>query len=115
VSIPGRAAPSPNDGKVSSRHAVGIRPERSQRVILTADKFEDLELFVPHFRLLADGVHVDIAAPSMDEISGEHGYTLTPDMRIDDVDPDDYDLLVIPGGSPTARRRPCDRSGMRRR
>jgi protease I len=69
-------------------------------VILTADKFEDLELFVPYFRLLADGVRVDIAAPTMDEIEGEHGYAISPDVLIDDVDPDDYDLLLIPGGFP---------------
>jgi protease I len=69
-------------------------------VVLTADKFEDMELFVPYFRLLDAGAHVDIAAPSMDEIGGEHGYTVTPDLLIDEVDPDAYDLLVIPGGFP---------------
>ena len=69
-------------------------------VILTADKFEDMELFVPYFRLLDGGVRVDIAAPTMQEIGGEHGYSIAPDMLIDDVNPDDYDLLVIPGGFP---------------
>ncbi|HTG48766.1 MAG TPA: type 1 glutamine amidotransferase domain-containing protein [Actinomycetota bacterium] len=69
-------------------------------VILTADKFEDMELFVPYFRLLADGVLADIAAPTMEEIGGEHGYSIMPDVVIDDVDPGDYDLLVIPGGFP---------------
>jgi len=69
-------------------------------VIITADKFEDMELFVPYFRLLDSGVQVDIAAPTMDEIGGEHGYSIVPDLFIDDVDPDDYDLLFIPGGFP---------------
>lgn len=69
-------------------------------VVLTADKFEDMELFVPYFRLLDAGARVDIAAPSMDDIGGENGYTVTPDLLIDDVDPDVYDLLVIPGGFP---------------
>ena len=31
-------------------------------VILTADKFEDMELFFPLFRLLEEGWHVDVAA-----------------------------------------------------
>jgi putative intracellular protease/amidase len=39
-------------------------------VILTADKFEDMELFVPYFRLLDAGVGVDIAAPSMMRLAG---------------------------------------------
>jgi protease I len=69
-------------------------------VILTADTFEDMELLVPYLRLLDAGAHVDIAAPRMDDIGGEHGYTVSPDRLIDDVDPDAYDLLVIPGGSP---------------
>jgi protease I len=69
-------------------------------VVLTADKFEDMELFVPYFRLLESGAHVDIATPSMDDIGGEHGYTVGPDLVIDDVDPDAYDLLIIPGGFP---------------
>lgn len=69
-------------------------------VILTADKFEDMELFVPYFRLLDAGVAVDIAAPTLEEIGGEHGYSVIPDITIADVDPDDYGLLIIPGGFP---------------
>ena len=69
-------------------------------VILTADKFEDMEVFFPLFRLLETGWHVDVAAPTKREIGGEHGYSLEPTITIDEVDPDNYDLLVIPGGSP---------------
>jgi len=70
-------------------------------IILTADKFEDMEVYFPLFRLIEAGWQVDVAAPTLDEISGEHGYALTPTVTIDDVDPDKYDLLFIPGGSPT--------------
>lgn len=45
-------------------------------VVLTADKFEDMELFVPYFRLLEAGARVDIAAPSRAEIGGENGSQL---------------------------------------
>ncbi len=69
-------------------------------VVLTADQFEDLEVLVPYFRLLEEGASVDIAAPTLDEIQGEHGYRLVPDLTIDQVRADDYDLLIIPGGSP---------------
>ena len=74
----------------------------SQRkaVVLTADKFEDLEVFVPVFRLLEEGWQVDIAAPDMKEMSGENGYVLQPDKTIDEVDPGEYDLLIVPGGFP---------------
>jgi protease I len=69
-------------------------------VILTADKFEDLELLVPYLRLLEAGATVHIAAPTLADIGGEHGYVVAPDVRIDQVHPDDYDLLVVPGGFP---------------
>jgi protease I len=59
-----------------------------------------MELLVPYFRLLEAGARADIAAPTMEDIDGEHGYTVTPDLRIRDVDPDIYDLLVVPGGFP---------------
>jgi protease I len=69
-------------------------------VILTADKFEDMELFFPYFRLLEEGVEVDIAAPQTGVIHGEHGYNMKITTTIADVDPDRYDLLVVPGGYP---------------
>lgn len=69
-------------------------------VVLTADKFEDMEVFFPVFRLLEEGWQVDIAAPTMDEMSGENSYDLKPDLTIDEVNPDDYQLLIIPGGYP---------------
>lgn len=69
-------------------------------VILTADKFEDMELFFPYFRLLEEGFEVDIAAPQRGSISGEHGYGLEVQKTFAEVKPEDYDLLIIPGGSP---------------
>lgn len=69
-------------------------------VILTADKFEDMEVYVPMFRLREAGWKVDVAAPAKEVISGENGYQLEPDVKIADVRPDNYDLLLIPGGFP---------------
>jgi protease I len=75
------------------------KKSNKKAIILTADKFEDMELFVPWFRLTEAGWQVDIAAPKVEEITGENGYSIGPDMKIDDVDPDNYDLLIIPGGA----------------
>jgi protease I len=38
--------------------------------------------------------------PGMKEITGENDYVLKPDKTIDEIDPDEYDLLIIPGGAP---------------
>jgi protease I len=69
-------------------------------VVLTADIFEDMEVFFPAFRLLEHGWQVIVAAPDRKEIHGEHGYVLLPDKIIEEINPDEYDLLIIPGGSP---------------
>lgn len=68
-------------------------------VVLTANKFEDMEVFFPVFRLLEEGWQVDIAAPNMKDMIGENGYILKPDKTIEEVDPAEYDLLIIPGGA----------------
>jgi protease I len=70
-------------------------------IVLTADKFEDFELFVPYFRLMEAGVAVDVAAPAKEKITGENGYIFeNVDLTIDEVNPKNYDLLFIPGGHP---------------
>ncbi len=77
-----------------------MNSRQNKAVVLTADKFEDMELFFPMFRLIEAGWQVDVAAPTMDAIGGEHGYELEPTKTIGAVNPDDYDLLFIPGGFP---------------
>jgi protease I len=70
-------------------------------ILLTADKFEDLELYVPVFRLIEAGWQVDIAAPAQGKITGESAwYYVMANKTIDEIDPDEYELLIIPGGSP---------------
>jgi len=73
----------------------------ARAIILTADKFEDFELFVPYFRLMEEGVAVDVAAPAKETLTGENGYFFeNVDLTIDEVDPELYDFLFIPGGHP---------------
>ena len=74
--------------------------KKFKALVLTADKFEDMEVYVPIFRLQEEGWHVDVAAPGKEEIHGENGYSIEPDLTINDANPESYDLLVIPGGSP---------------
>jgi protease I len=80
-------------------------------IILTADIFEDMELFFPLFRMLEEGVEVDVAGPKKGHISGEHGYDFEIRMTFDEVDPSKYDMLFLPGGAPdgaptTVRKNP---------
>lgn len=82
---------------------------RISAVILTADKFEDLEVIYPYYRLLEEGIDVVIAAPKREHLHGENGYSIEPTRTFDEVNPGDYDILILPGGlaegAPTTVRR----------
>lgn len=67
-------------------------------LILVADGFEDLTLFLPWYRLREEGADVVLASPVMHVLTGEHGYRVEPDTTIHEVNPADFDLLLIPDG-----------------
>ena len=50
---------------------------------------------------MAQGEIVAVA-PSLDPVTSEEKQRLLPDMAIAEVDPDDVDLFIVPGGDPTA-------------
>jgi protease I len=77
-----------------------VSSRQRKALILTADQFEDFELFVPLFRLMEAGWKVTVAAPTVEEIGGEHGYSIMPETTFDAVRPEAFELLVIPGGFP---------------
>jgi protease I len=60
-----------------------------------------MELFYPYFRLLGEGAAVDVVAPRKQKLSGENGYIFeNVDLTFAEVNPDKYQLLVLPGGRP---------------
>jgi len=74
-------------------------------LMVSADGFEDTELLVPLYRLREEGISVDVASPCLGSITGKHGYSQSIDRTLAEVDPRDYDLLVLPGGrAPAALR-----------
>ncbi len=75
-------------------------------LIVSADRFEDTELLVPYYRLLEEGIEVDIASMKKGVIKGKHGYEVKVDKTFKEVNPEDYDMLILPGGkAPDAIRR----------
>lgn len=74
---------------------------RNSRVAcLLADGFEDYEFLVPYERLQKAGFDVDIIGDKRgDTVCGKHGKEkIEITHAVDDVRPDDYGLLLIPGG-----------------
>ena len=67
--------------------------------ILATDGFEDAELLYPKIRLKEAGVDTEIISLHRREIKGKHGYPLKPDKLVREARVDDYDGVIIPGGT----------------
>lgn len=67
-------------------------------LIISADNFEDTELLVPYYRLKEEGIEVDIASIKKGTIKGKHGYEVEVDKTLKEVNADNYDILILPGG-----------------
>ncbi len=75
-------------------------------LIISADNFEDTELLVPYYRFKEERFEVDIASIRRDFIKGKHGYEVIANKALREIRPDDYDILVLPGGkAPEAVRK----------
>ena len=70
--------------------------------ILATDGFEQSELAYPLSTLAEHGATVKVVAPEAGSIRGwdkdDWGERFQVDLTLDDADPADFDLLVLPGG-----------------
>ena len=67
-------------------------------VYLLEGGFEDLEFWVPLMRLQEEGAKVTVVAPKMGTYTGKSCLKATPDATADQVSPEDFDGIVVPGG-----------------
>ncbi|WP_078410571.1 type 1 glutamine amidotransferase domain-containing protein [Priestia abyssalis] len=74
---------------------------------LVSDEFEDLELWYPVLRLREEGAVVHIAGNKAgEEYIGKYGVPIVSDVSFHDIDPNEYDAILVPGGwSPDKLRR----------
>jgi len=71
-------------------------------LIIATDRFEESELFGPKKILEDKGAKVALASLDMKPIQAtvhdDPGKTIRPDLTVDEVDPEEYDALILPGG-----------------
>lgn len=76
---------------------------------MTADLFEDVELWYPYYRLLEEGHDVDlVGCKSGTTHQGKKGTSATTTAAAEDIDPDEIDAVVIPGGYSPDHMRRCN-------
>ena len=70
------------------------------------DYFEQAEMEDVRILLQQAGHEVDLIAPDKDEVHGLHhvemGDTFDVDVRLSEAEPEDYDAVVLPGGTVNA-------------
>ena len=68
-------------------------------LFFVGDIYEDLELWYPKLRLIEAGADVIIAGPESGvNYQGKNGYPCVSDAAIANVNANDFDGLVVPGG-----------------
>lgn len=68
-------------------------------MVIAPKDFEDCEVIEPMAILKANGAQVTLASITTDTAIGLNGFKVKPDIKISDAKVDDYDAIVIPGGT----------------
>lgn len=72
-------------------------------LIISGSLAQDHEFIYPYYRLLEENISVDVCLPDGKAVLGFLGTTLPPNKdqeikKIEEVNVDDYEVLVLPGG-----------------
>jgi protease I len=67
--------------------------------IMVDEMYHTIEAWFPYYRFREAGLDVDfVAAEAKKEYHSKEGYPCLSDVAAEDVDADDYDCMVVPGG-----------------
>lgn len=70
-----------------------------QVLIFVEEGYEEFELWVPYYRFLEAGLHVEIVGKESGHVyAGKHGITVTATRSFNDVSLKDVQAIVVPGG-----------------
>lgn len=67
--------------------------------VMLADGFEEVEAIEPIDILKRGGVEVTTVGVKGRIVTGAHGITVTADIEINEVNPENMELLMLPGGA----------------
>ena len=66
--------------------------------IITGPGFQDEEFIYPYYRLLEEGFVVDVATKDKAVVHGKYGIPAVATVDVKDLNEEDYDLVILPGG-----------------
>lgn len=68
--------------------------------VFLAEGFEEIEAITPIDLLRRAGVDVFSVGVTGKEVTGSHGITVVADITVDEANPGQLDMIVLPGGNP---------------
>jgi PfpI family intracellular protease len=86
-------------GPINTVSAKETFTQKKVLMVIAPKDFEDCEVIEPMAILKANGAQVTLASITTDTAIGLNGFKVTPDIKISDAKVDDYDAIVIPGGT----------------
>lgn len=76
-----------------------MRLQNKKVIALVDHDFEDLEHWYPVYRLQEEGAVIELAGPEANQIYyGKYGVPTTTDAAFSDVDSNNFDAILVPGG-----------------
>lgn len=81
--------------------------------VILADGFEEVEAITPADYLRRAGIEVVVAGIGGREIVGGHGMEFTADAALDDIDDEDFDCVVVPGGGGGSKAIAADQTAVK--
>lgn len=84
-----------------------MRLEGKRIAILAENLYQEMELWVPYYRLKEEGAEVKVVgAGGAKSYASKHGYPVNVDAQADQVRAMEFDAVVVPGGyAPDLMRR----------
>ena len=78
--------------------AAGMTLGGKKVVVLVDDGHEDVELWVPYYRMLETGAEVVLAGHEKRTYASKHSYPCEVDATVASLNPKEFDAVIIPGG-----------------
>ncbi len=67
-------------------------------LMITAEDYDDSEVLYPYFRLQEEDFEIDVASFRKEPIHGKYHFIIEANKTFEEVHPEEYNGLLIPGG-----------------
>jgi len=94
------------DSFIVVEEEIVMRVKGKKVAILAENMYQEMELWVPYYRLKEEGAEVKVVGTGAKSYTSKMGYPVSADVSAEEVTVADFDAVIIPGGyAPDMMRR----------